>query len=208
MRDRETGSWWQQVTGRAISGPLEGAMLELVANDELSFALWRAEAPRGLVLEPVIGHEKDYDSDWEKEVKRLPVTVSFPGRGLGDRDVVLGVEVGGQARAFPLEQVRRQSPVQDKMNGIPIVLVMGPDGKSVRVFRSVLKGTAIELYRDSQSAQWQLVDGRGSVWNFQGCAVSGAVAGQCLEQINYLKDYWFDWRNYHPGTTVAGEVRN
>ena len=208
MRDRETGSWWQQVTGRAISGPLEGETLELVANDELSFGLWKAEAPRGLVLEPEHGHDKDYDSEWEKEVARLPVTVSFPGRGLGDRDVVLGVEVAGQARAFPLERVRVQSPVQDKMNGVPIVLVLGPDGKSVRVFRSVLNGTEVELYRDQQGAQWQLVDGRGNVWNFQGCAVSGPAAGQCLEQINYLKDYWFDWRNYHPGTTVSGKLGN
>src|SRR5215471_604219 len=143
MRDRETGSWWQQVTGRAISGPLEGAALELVANDELTFGLWKQEAPRGLVLEPVPGHNKDYDSEWEKEVAHLPVTVSFPGRGLGDRDVVLGVEIGGQARAFPLERVGAQSPVQDKMNGVPIVLVLGPDGKSVRVFRSVLNGSEI-----------------------------------------------------------------
>jgi len=205
MRDRETGSWWQQVTGHAISGPLEGETLELVANDELSFGLWKTEAPRGLVLEPVPGHEKDYDGDWEKEVARLPVTVSFPGQGLKDRDVVLGVEVGGEARAFPLERVLAQSPVEDKMNGVPIVLVLGPDGKSVRVFRAALNNSEIELYRDQQNTQWQLVDGRGNTWNFQGCAISGPAAGQCLQQIRYLKDYWFDWRNYHPLTTVAGQ---
>jgi uncharacterized protein DUF3179 len=208
MRDRQTGSWWQQVTGRAISGPLEGETLELVANDELSFGLWKAEAPRGLVLEPVAGHEKDYDSDWEKEVEKLPVTVSFPGQGLKDRDVVLGLEAEGQARAFPLERVQAQSPMQDKINGIPILLVVGPDGKSVRIFRSVLNGAEVELYRDQQSSQWQLVDGRGNIWNFQGCAVSGPAAGQCLKQINYLKDYWFDWRNYHPQTTISGRLRN
>lgn len=186
-----------------MSGPLAGTALELVPNDELSFGLWKSEAPRGLVLEPVRGHEKDYDSEWEKEVAHLPVTVSFPGQGLGDRDVVLGVEMGGQARAFPLERVRTQSPVLDKMNGVPIVLVVGPDGKSVRVFRSMLNGSETELFRDRQSAQWRLVDGHGNTWNFQGCAVSGPAAGQCLEQIRYLKDYWFDWRNYHPLTTVA-----
>jgi hypothetical protein len=26
--------------------------------------------------------------------------------------------------------------------------------------------------------------------------------GQCLEKINFLKDYWFDWKNYNPRTTV------
>ena len=32
MRDKETGTWWQQITGKAIFGPLKGAALELVAE--------------------------------------------------------------------------------------------------------------------------------------------------------------------------------
>ena len=39
-------------------------------------------------------------------------------------------------------------------------------------------------------------------WNFQGCAVSGRAEGACLEQVDAIKDYWFDWRNYNPNTTV------
>jgi Protein of unknown function (DUF3179) len=39
MRDEETGSWWQQVTGEAIQGPLKGQRLRPVFHDELTFAL-------------------------------------------------------------------------------------------------------------------------------------------------------------------------
>lgn len=35
MRDRETGTWWQQITGRAIAGPLKGTQLQLVPSEEL-----------------------------------------------------------------------------------------------------------------------------------------------------------------------------
>jgi hypothetical protein len=210
MRDRETGSWWQQVTGRAIAGELAGSALELMPNDELTFALWKSEAPQGLVLAPVSGHEKDYDKEWEKEVAKYPVPLTFPGQGLKDRDVILGVEIGGQARAFPLATVRGESPVEDKIGGVPVALVTGPDGESVRVFRSQLKGLDIGLYRDAQndgksdgkSPAWRLVDSQGNTWNFAGCATSGPAAGQCLEKINFLKDYWFDWKNYNPRTTV------
>ena len=45
----------------------------------------------------------------------------------------------------------------------------------------------------------------GSEWNFQGCAISGKMKGTCLEAIPMLKDYWFDWRNYNPRTTVYGK---
>jgi Protein of unknown function (DUF3179) len=203
MRDRETGSWWQQVTGRAIAGELVGSALELMPNDELTFGLWKSETAPGhrLVLAPVPGHEKDYDKEWEKEVAKYPVPLTFPGQGLKDRDVVLGVVIGGQARAFPLEKVRGASPVEDKVGGVPVVLVTGPDGESVRVFRSQLNGLDIELYRDAQTSEWRLVDARGNTWDFAGCATSGPAAGQCLQKINFLKDYWFDWKNYNRQTT-------
>ena len=34
MRDEETGSYWQQITGTAIAGPLKGRKLTLVPQDE------------------------------------------------------------------------------------------------------------------------------------------------------------------------------
>ena len=217
MRDRETGSWWQQVTGRAIAGELAGSALELMPNDELTFALWKSETPqgRGLVLAPVAGHgDKNYDKKWEEEVAKYPVPLTFPGQGLKDRDVILGVVVGGEARAFPLAKVRGSNPVEDRVAGIPLAVVTGPDGESVRIFRSQWNGLDIELYRIAQSdgksegqsngqgPEWRLVDAQGNTWNFAGCATSGPAAGQCLEKVNFLKDYWFDWKNYNPRTTV------
>ena len=139
MRDRETGSWWQQVTGRAIAGSLAGSTLELVPNDELTFELWKSESPQGLVLAPVVGHEKDYEEGWEKEVAKYPVPMTFTGQGVADRDVVLGVSLEGQQRAFPLLKVKGSNPVEDQVGGVPVVLLTGPDGESVRIFRSAAK---------------------------------------------------------------------
>ena len=44
MQDAETGSWWQQVSGEAIFGPLKGTQLPLIPFDQLTFAAWREEA--------------------------------------------------------------------------------------------------------------------------------------------------------------------
>ena len=43
MRDEQTGTWWQQVSGLAIQGRLKGRRLTLVPHDELLFATWKAE---------------------------------------------------------------------------------------------------------------------------------------------------------------------
>ena len=47
MRDEETGTYWQQINGAAVSGPLAGRVLKLIPSDELTFALWKTEQPHG-----------------------------------------------------------------------------------------------------------------------------------------------------------------
>jgi Protein of unknown function (DUF3179) len=202
MRDEETGSWWQQVTGQAIFGPLRGKTLELAAYDELTFGLWRQESPAGQVLLPVAKDQGEYESNWESGIAKLPVVISFPGTPLQSRDVVIGLEAGGETRAYPLNAITAQSAIQDRLGGMAVLLVLGPDKKSVRAFFSRVDGTDVEFFLKSGDA-WVLIDSSyGSEWNFQGCATAGPAQGMCLERLPALKDFWFDWRNYHPTTVV------
>jgi hypothetical protein len=205
MRDKETGTWWQQITGKAIYGPLKGAALDLVLSDELTFGEWRSEFPSGQVLAPIAKYKKEYDPNWEPDVAKLPVVLSFPGTELKSRDVVIGLTIGDAARAYPWETFAKQSPILDRVNGTPLLLILGPDGKSFRVFVARIDGSDAEFFLQTgtDSKQWSLLDtATNSLWNFQGCAVSGAAQGKCLDRVPALKDYWFDWRNYHHDTSV------
>ena len=212
MRDKETGTWWQQITGKAIYGPLKGASLELVPYDELTFGEWKSEVSDGQVLAEVPKYAKEYESNWELEILKLPVVISFPGTELKSRDVVVGLDLNGVSRAYPWETFAKQSPIVDRVNGAPLLLVLGPDGKSFRVFISRIDGRDAEFFlkadtpeyqENKENKDWALLDtATASQWNFQGCATSGSAMGKCLDRIPALKDYWFDWRNYHPGTTV------
>jgi uncharacterized protein DUF3179 len=238
MRDKETGTWWQQITGKAIYGPMQGATLEPVLSDELTFAEWKSEVTDGKVLAPVTKYVKEYDSKWEDEVAKDPVVISFPGTELKSRDVVVGLEVDGVSRAYPWDSLVKQSPVIDHVRGTPLLILVGADGKSFRVFISRIDGKEAEFFLKGETESslqagsakpedpkstlntptggnassvgaastdkpWSLLDTTtASEWNFQGCAVSGPSQGKCLEHVYALKDYWFDWRNYHSDTSV------
>jgi Protein of unknown function (DUF3179) len=214
MRDRETGTWWQQITGKAIYGPLQGTSLELVLSDELTFGEWKSEISDGKVLAPVQKYTKEYDSDWEPKVAKLPVVISFPGTELKSRDVVVGLNIDGASRAYPWDALVKQSPVVDHLHGVPLLVAVGPDGKSFRVFISRIDGKDAEFFLKGENEgetkaapaspkAWTLLDSTtASEWNFQGCAISGSSQGKCLDRAPALKDYWFDWRNYHPDTTI------
>jgi hypothetical protein len=206
MRDEETGSYWQQISGKAISGPLKGRQLELVHSDELTFSLWRSENPRGTVLSPVGEFSSKYESkEWEKEMQRTRTVVDTKETPFGPRELMLGVEHNGAARAYVLGRVLQQKLVQDWVGGVPVIVVVGPDQLSVRVFEARIDGHdgSLEFYRQTEAGRPLMVDSAtGSGWNFKGCAVEGPAAGKCLRAITALKDYWFDWRIYHPQTTV------
>jgi hypothetical protein len=255
MRDTETGTWWQQITGKAIYGPLKGASLELVPYDELTFGEWKSEVSGGQVLAEVPKYSKEYESNWEPDVLKLPIVISFPDTELKSRDVVVGLELNGLSRAYPWDTLLKQSPVVDHLSGTPLLVAVAPDKKSFRVFVSRIDGKDAEFFlkgeaedepdatktskkletpvdaskssagvppavagaaspRTLQPAQtaakpdphakpWLLLDTTtASEWNFQGCAVSGPAQGKCLDRVSALKDYWFDWRNYHPDTTI------
>jgi hypothetical protein len=197
MRDEETGSFWQQISGQAISGPLRGKQLELVHSDELSFGLWRQENPGGTMLQAVAEFESQYaQKDWESKMQKTRTVVDTSQTGIAPRELMLGLVVEGQARAYPVKRLEEAKLIEDRLGQVAVLLVLGPDGKSVRAFA---RGAG-EFYRD---AAGEMMDAEtGSRWDFRGCAVSGSAVGKCLRPLTVLKDYWFDWQQYHPETTV------
>lgn len=207
MRDEQTGTYWQQITGLAVSGPLAGRRLTLVPADELSYKLWKSEEPDGTVLQDVPELVHGYAAeDWDVHMARAPVVVSFAQAGIKPRDLMLGISAFGASRAFPYPAVLREKLVQDSVGSEPVVLILGPDGRSVRTFRRRLpNGTGDpQFYRIAEGSALFMDAATGSQWDFQGCAVAGKLKGACLEKVYTIKDYWFDWRNYHPDTTVYG----
>ena len=205
MRDEQTGSWWQQVTGEAIQGPLRGRRLRGIVHDEVSYGIWKAENPGGRVLLPVAGREEDYaPANWERRMKKeKTVTAIVPGDPLAPRAVVVGVVLNGHARAYLFPELRDESPALDTLGGVPIALVVAGDLKSIRVFDRRAGGRTLELLALSGAAPRQMVDAEtGSTWDFSGRALSGPLAGSQLAKVKALKEYWFDWKTYNPSTTV------
>jgi Protein of unknown function (DUF3179) len=207
MRDLETGTYWQQISGLAISGPLRGRQLTLVPSDELTFATWKSEQPQGTVLNDVPKYVSEYaKQDWDVRMQRTTTVIQFAEHGMKARDLMLGIQAFGASRAFLYDRVLKEKLVKDHVGAEPVLLVAGEDNQSVRVFRDRIPGAdaAPDFYRLTPPKPGVLLmdASTGSEWNFQGCAVSGKEQGVCLERVQALKDYWFDWRNYNPKTTV------
>jgi len=204
LRDEETSSIWQQSTGAAIFGPLKGRQLQLVRSDELTFALWRKEQPGGLVLKPDARYAGDYDEkDWEKHVEQTRTVVDTGKSGIVPHELMLGITLAGASKAFPVKSIMAARLIQDRIADVPLLLVVGPDRASIRVFKAETMIFVSSTDSTLPAASGIMRDtGTGSDWNFLGCAIDGPLTGRCLERVDSNKDYWFDWMNHHPATLV------
>jgi hypothetical protein len=206
MRDEETGSWWQQISGECVQGPLKGRRLKMFDHDELTFATWKREGAGGRVLrpDPKIEAAKQYaPADWENDVARMRVatTLANPNETLPARTLVVGVEAGGKSKAYPFDALVKQNPITDNVGGAPLLILLSEDGKSVRAFDRRVDGRTLELFLKPNTHT--LLDTlTGSEWDFTGAAVAGELKGKRLGRLRPLKDYWFDWKLYHPDTGV------
>ena len=209
MRDEETGSWWQQVSGKAIHGPLQGHQLKSVFHDEVSFAIWKGEQPNGRVLRPdekIVAKDEYEKPDWEARYEKLRVVEGTDvDKRLPPRTLVMGIALNGKSVAYPLSALQKQSPIIDMVGAVPVVVALGEDKRSVRAFERTVDGRTLEFFqkKDDKNPQFQLIDAEtGSTWNFEGKATSGPLAGRQLKKVFVLEDYWFDWRIYHPDTSI------
>jgi Protein of unknown function (DUF3179) len=128
----------------------------------------------------------------------------------GDR--VIGVSLGGQARAYPLRFVVWHEVVNDTLAGVPIAVTYNPLCDSAVVFRRTPGGRTLTfgvsgLLCDSNLLMYDRdpPGGAPSLWSqllFRAIAGPAAASGATLEVLPISLDTWGDWRRENPGTTV------
>lgn len=119
---------------------------------------------------------------------------------LASGDLVIGVEIDGETRAYPLRILNVHEIVNDEVGGLPLAVVEDPEDGSLRIF---LRQRDDETLRFSVTDE-QLVDQQGHRWSFGGEALEGPREGTRLEEIPTHGVYWFAWSSFHPETGIYG----
>jgi hypothetical protein len=136
------------------------------------------------------------------------------GKYLVSGDRVLGVEISGQARAYPLDIMAWHQVVNDTLGGRSILVTYDPlcdasvvfDRKLDRNSAPVEFGVSGLLYNSNLLAYDRQADpARESLWcqlQFRAIAGPAAADGRTLEVLPSQVVRWADWRDAHPDTTV------
>ncbi len=129
---------------------------------------------------------------------------------LNDTDLVFGVALNGDTRAYPLRIMNWHEMANDTVGGIPVTLAYCTlcgsgllfDGRVEGAPATVTFATSGLLYRSNKLMYDRLSE---SLWNqFTGRPVIGQLAGTGvqLKTLPLVLEEWSHWRTRHPDTKV------
>jgi hypothetical protein len=123
-----------------------------------------------------------------------------------DDEPVLGIVVGGEARAYPVAILNWHELVNDTIDGEPILVSFCPlcgtglvfdrrIGGKERTFgvSGLLYRSDLLMYDRSSESLWSQISAE---------AVTGPLLGQRLRVLRARMDQWGEWRSDHPESTV------
>lgn len=150
LMDRETGSYWNHITGRAMHGPLAGAKLPVANLLHMSVGQAQAAYPEVQVAisdRPIRGEQSRF---WPlaRKIPALPERFRSTMAGEDTRrptmDVGLGVWSDATARFYPLEYVAEsQDAVFDELDGRRLLVYYDPAGHALAA-----------MYTEATDASW------------------------------------------------------
>jgi len=222
MWDRQTQSWWQQLTGEAIVGELVGEQLTFLPTRLVSWDDFKAAFPEAEVLSRDTGHSRPYGQNPYRGYDSETTPFLFAGETdarLAAMDRVVAVDQNDETVAYPFETLAEERVVADTVGGEAIV-VFWEEGKTsaldqasiagskdvgaAAVYSPILDGSILdgEPLTFSWDGQSFVDDQTNSHWTIFGQAIEGELAGEQLTPIIHANHFWFAWAAFRPDTRI------
>lgn len=128
---------------------------------------------------------------------------------LKDGDRILGVQLNGIAKAYPINILNYHEIVNDYFGDDPVVITYCPLCGSGIAFDARINGKAKTfgvsglLYNSDVLLYDRETESLWSQLKYQ--AISGPLAGQKLEMINTANTTWKNWKEKYPNSLVLSE---
>lgn len=217
MYDRKTESLWSSLAGVPVIGDLarrDDLRLSYFPVSLTTWAEWIEERPDTKVLSNDTGY---YSPNWYRsEPDRRSVYHSYRAdpdtmfpvwerdARLAPKDEVLGVEIGGAAKAYPASALRELRVVNDAAGGVDIVILSSALSSDARVYERGGRAFALLAGDDSPAVPRVLADADGAEWDVRADSIRKRGGGETLARVPSLIHFWFGWRAFHPDAPLFG----
>lgn len=219
MWDRQTESWWQQITGEAIVGELTGSVLDRIPAQIIGWEAFKEAYPSGDVLSKETGFNRSYGRNpyaGYDDVNSSPFLFDGDQDGrLAPMKRVVGIVLDDSAYAYPLPEPPNAQAIHRRAGERDIVLFMTPGSLSaldaadiaesrdvgqVGVFDRNIDGLTLTFRSESDGSFTD--EDTGTTWNVVGTGTAGTLEGRSLQSLAHTVAFWFAWAAAYPDTQL------
>jgi len=203
MYDRTTKTLWSQALAEGIVGKYAGTKLQRVPFDVAYWKEWKQLYPDSKVLSRDTGSNRPYGADPYGDYytnSNVLFPVSNKDSRLDLKEIVVGFENKGQFKAYKQQDIENKKVVNDKVNGKPVALFSSYPFMVRAYDPLVVEGggggqqTIVLLQFEYNTKDKSFIDKQtGSLWNFEGKAISGQMKGKQLIRLPFDEGFWFEW---------------
>ena len=220
MYDRQTDSWWQQLTGEALVGELAGTQLDFIPAPIVSWEEFKRAHPEGVVLSRETGFTRPYGFNPYQgyDTGRPWLAEAYRDRRLPAMERVVALGAGEEAVAVPFSFLLINRVATVDVGGEDVVVFHRPRYRVGHGQSGHRRGAGTSARPTSSGPSWTANASpsprrkRGS-WTRRRTA-SGTCSGRRwtapwrasrLEQVTHGTHFWFAWSSFQPETRVHGD---
>ena len=216
MYDRSTETIWKQFTGEPVIGPLadSGIRLTFFPVTLTTWAEWLTEHPDTTVVSADTGHyaanfylpesspRAIYYDYFNSSETMFPVWER--NAALKTKDPVLGLEIGGLFKAYPVAALQKERVVNDVVGRAEVVVIGSSSSQATRAYhRNGHTFSAGQSGGAGDALPAQLLDSDGAAWLVtEDYLIKEKEPSQRLKRIPTHNSFWFGWFAFHPETQV------
>ena len=216
--DRQTESWWQQITGEAIVGELTGMKLTTIPAPMVSWSDFKEATPDSLLLSRDTGFGRNYNSapyGGYDDLDNRPFLFSGQTDSkLPAMERVVGMDWVSSGVAYPISLFESVPIVNDTVGDQDIVIFHTPDTDSgFNAFNSteagVIGSTAMyDPNLNDQKLTFKIESGNivdeqtGFIWNMFREAATGELEGDRFAAVVHANHFWFAWSAFFPDSEL------
>ncbi len=221
------GSTFVQFIGRAVTGDLTGWTLEQIPVITTTWAAWKQAYPDTEVMSTEGGPEADMFERYYANDRNGIHALAPTDKRLHGKDVVLGLDVKGEAKAYSYLGLIETPIVEENLGRSPIIVLHERASATAAAFYRTVNGQTLSFkgknknpHRRSGEATasgegeranyepWLVEDTQtGSVWRaISGECIEGELKGSRLEMIPGMTGFWYAWSRFYPTAQLFGAI--
>ncbi|MCD4791986.1 MAG: DUF3179 domain-containing protein [Bacteroidales bacterium] len=221
-----TETWWQHLTGEAITGDFAGSKLTYIPSMIISYKEFFERYPAGKILSCKTGskHEKRYGTNpYEKydDETGIPYSRFFDEKNIDKRlpamERIINIKDHEKYKIYPFSVIKKEEVINDKFKSKNIVIFYqngtvsvldntiiskSKDVGSITVFNPKVNNEILIFKKAGNTFEDEQTN---SEWDITGLCTKGELKGSQIKPVIHGNHFAFAWFAFYPESEIFTE---